>query len=195
MVMQPGPAAPAPGEVQDQPRDLDPPAPRAAEEQYSPAPVNITIDDVPHEFAPAKLWLREANGRVRARLFSDDPPEAVGRDWAGDRFFFEMDLEFPADMPMSGTVSAQDLAAAEWVFRADTSEGTDTPNGIFLGSQKQYQPVEVAVMFQPLTDELVVVTMMGDFAEFDRTAGRVVGKPPIRSVKVIAVINAQTIRR
>ena len=88
MVMQPTPSS------QPATRPTTTPADEAAEDG-TPVPVYISIDGDPYEFPPARLWLKRTGNRVRARLLSDDPPEALERDWSGDSFFFEMDMELP----------------------------------------------------------------------------------------------------
>ena len=181
------------------------PATRPGDEAEPARPVAYMIIEngqgelEPVEFPPAKLFLkRAADGRVRAHLYSDDPPEAMKPGWRGDSFYFEMELEIPADSrrPIGAgkgsVVAADELAAAEWLFRSETSERSDAPSGIFLGGDKQLQPIDVAVAFQPLDDELVMVTLVGTFAEFNRNAPR--DKMPVRKAQVQAVIEAAAIR-
>ena len=179
-------------------RPTDPPAEgaatRPAEEEA--APVYINIDGVPHEFPSARLYLKRSGDRVRAILLSDDPPEALQRDYAGDSFYFEMDMELPTaeTRPADpGHVTAEDLAAAEWIFRNDATERADSPSGVFLGGKSHLQPLRVSVWFAPLDEKTVIVTLEGWFADYDKTAPR--QAPARREVQVQAVIPADAIRR
>ena len=168
--------------------------PSATAEDMVVAPIAyIFIDDEPFEFPSAKLWLKNEGGRIAAHLFSDDPPEAVSRGFDGLGFWFEMELELPADaaLPAGTPVSPELLAGAEWVFRSETSERSDTPSGIFLGDSRQLQPVDVAVSFDPLDERFVVVTLFGTFAQFDKNKP---GNLPERQVRVQAVLSAETLR-
>lgn len=167
MVMQPAqPARPAAQPMQEpQPQD-----------ELADVPVYISIDGEPYEFPPAKLWLKRTGNRVRARLLSDDPPEALDRNWSGDSFYFEMDMELSAgeqiashntdDPRVAGQVTAADLEAAEWIFRSESSDRTPT-NGIFLGSASHLQPISVNVLFDHVDENTVMVTLEGLFADFD----------------------------
>lgn len=153
----------------------------------------ITIDAEPHEFPPAKLWLTQRDGRIKANLFSDDPPEAVRPNWEGLGFWFEMELELPDDTTEipAGPVSPEFLSGAEWVFRSESSERSDTPSGIFLGGRTQLQPLDVAVSFDPLDERFVIVTLYGTFGQFDRDGQR--DEAPAKQVLVQAVLSAEMI--
>jgi len=171
------------------------------EEDLPPAPVYISIDGVPYEFPPAKLWLKRSGSRVRAQLFSDDPPEALDRDWSGDSFYFEMDMELPREMQgdaagpggVDGEITAEELASAEWIFQSPGSQRADTRSGIFLGAAAHLQPITVSVLFDPLDEETVMVTLEGLFAEFDQS--RPHDTVPKRQVRVQAALSADAIRR
>jgi hypothetical protein len=155
----------------------------------------ISIDGEPHEFPPAKLWLTQRDGRIKANLFSDDPPEALQANWDGQGFWFEMELELPADSDKipSGPVSPELLSGAEWVFRSTSSELSDTPSGIFLGAKTQLQPLDVAVSFDPLDERYVIVTLYGTFGQFDRNGLR--GDASEKRVIVQAVLSAEMIKQ
>lgn len=183
MVMQPTqPARPATQPVQD-------------------APVHISIDGEPYEFPPAKLWLKRTGNHVRARLLSDDPPEALNRDWSGDSFYFELDMELPAteqiashnsnDDQVAGELTTEDLEAAEWIFRSESSERTPTKSGIFLGGASHLQPISVSVLFDHVDQNTVMVTLEGIFADFDLT--RPSEMTARRQVRVQAVLPAAAI--
>ena len=194
MVMQPTPSS------QPATRPTTTPADEPAEDG-TPVPVYISIDGDPYEFPPARLWLKRTGNRVRARLLSDDPPEALERDWSGDSFFFEMDMELPpGDEPdgmeteISGEVTAKELASAEWIFRTESTERADTKSGIFLGGHSHLQPISVSVLFDPLPDgRTVMVTLVGVFEYFDQS--RPEDKTARRQVRVQAALPADAISR
>jgi hypothetical protein len=193
MVMQPTPA-----EQGTTTRPTTAPAEEMAEDG-TPVPVYISIDGEPYEFPPARLWLKRTGSHVRARLLSDDPPEALERDWKGDSFFFEMDMELPlvdgeAEAEIDGEVTAEELASAEWIFRNESSERVDTRSGIFLGGHTHLQPISVSVLFDPLPDgRTVMVTLVGVFADFDQS--RPEEKTARRQVRVQAALPADAINR
>lgn len=179
-----------------------PQAPESKEEQAD-APVHISIDGVPYAFPPAKLWLKRTGNRVRARLLSDDPPEALDSDWSGDSFYFEMDMDLPATeqvashnagVPqLAGQVTAEDLEAAEWIFRNETSDRTPTKSGIFLAGATHLQPISVTVLFDHVDENTVMVTLEGIFADFDLARpGEMTAR---RQVRVQAVLPAAALSR
>jgi hypothetical protein len=197
MVMQPGqPQARA--EVSETPHE-EPPADEEA------APVYVTVDGVPYTFPPAKLYLKRQGVRVRARLLSDDPPEAVAEDWSGDSFFFEMDLELAGEGQLASLdegvaparVSPKELESAEWIFHRESSERSPTKSGIFLGRQSHLggeshlQPISVSIMFDQVDEKTVMVTLEGVFADFDPSQP---SEPlPRRTVRVLATLPADAI--
>lgn len=189
MVLQPSKS----GERKAPPTTAQAPTTRPDDPVQAPL-AYISIDGEPHEFPPARLWLTQREGRIKANLFSDDPPEALKANWEGLGFWFEMELERPADAEKipSGPVSPELLSGAEWVFRSTSSEMSDTPSGIFLGAETQLQPLDVAVSFDPLDERYVIVTLYGTFGQFDGDGLR--GDAPQKRVLVQAVLSAEMIR-
>lgn len=194
MVMQPAePVRPATQPAQK----LDP------QDEVGNVPVYISIDGEPYAFPPAKLWLKRNGNRVRARLLSDDPPEALDSDWSGDSFYFEMDMELPAseqiasgdagEPQLAGQVTAEDLEAAEWIFRNESSDRTPTKSGIFLGGASHLQPISVNVLFDHVDENTVMVTLEGIFADFD--PARPDEMTARRQVRVQAALPAAAISR
>jgi hypothetical protein len=164
-----------------------------------------------HEFPPAKLWLKgmtgEASTTVRATLYSDDPEEAL-RGATGDSFHFDMTLALPPGAAVTvadrladgGAVRPTDLQHAEWEFRADPDADPSTRSGIYLvegETERHLKPVAVVVTFDPLGDDLVIVTLVGDFTEpaADDAASIGQGQPSVRRVSARAVLSAEAIRR
>ena len=183
-------------------------------EEFDSAFITVTNADgaaTTREFPPAKLWLKgladagqeEGPARVRAMLFSDDPAEALSREGLEDSFHFEMDLALPpeaaarvADRVAAGeAVSPADLARAEWAYQSSPGEPAAGRSGIYLaaatGGERHLRPADVLVAFDPLGDEVVIVTLFGDFVEVDEAG---VASAP-RRVQVRAVLTAEAIRR
>jgi len=101
--------------------------------------VIILVDGEQREFPPPRLVVDDRNGKTVALLMSDDPPQAINDDYAGNSYYIEM--EFDDALP---TVRGQ-----VWVYEAPNSDKQDSPNGIFLeGNRKQLQPFQVKVQFQ-----------------------------------------------
>ena len=164
------------------------------------APSWINIDDVPYEFPPAKLFLKRNGDAVKVKLLSKAPAgpdgEAESGRWKGQSFYFEMELDVPR--PAGGTpgegVSPDELARAEWLFHADSSDRADAPSSIVLARENGLlQPADVMITFDPIDDNLVQVTLTGTFGEFDASRPRQTGR--LRQVRVVAILDAETLRR
>jgi hypothetical protein len=116
----------------------------------------------PRQFPPARLRLvGKADEPVTALLFSDDPKEAINKDWAGDRFY----LQFP----LQGVSDAHKVDGAEWWFQASASEHEETPNGIFMkGDRFHFEPFNVRVRLEgkPATGAMSV-QIAGQFFQYD----------------------------
>jgi hypothetical protein len=140
----------------------DPPAtqPTTAPAQQQPRPPSfIAIDGQPHEFPAARLTLQVRDGRVFALLFSDDPPEALHRDYLGNSYYLPMTLEI--DSPAQ-------LVDAMWVARRSETDEIDKAEGVFLrGDRYQLSPLDVEVAFEPLDARETVVLVRGLFRQTD----------------------------
>ena len=122
-----------------------------------PGAATMLIDGGIVQFPPAKLVLKTRGG-VHALLFSDDPPNAIRDDYAGNSFYFDMPLEI--DGP-------DQLATTKWIFKAPTSERSDTVSGIYLdGRKKHLQPFDVVVEFDHEPGRPVRVYLSGQFLLF-----------------------------
>jgi hypothetical protein len=129
------------------------------------------------EFPPAKLVITKKSGGIDAILCSDDPPNAIQSNYAGNSFMIEMklDIEDPADLP-----------TAVWEFKTDKREPQDSTTGIFLnGSKRQMQPADVRVTFAKDGDHLVA-SVGGKFVLFDSTDV----SAPVQLVDVNGKLNA-----
>ena len=200
MVMRPAETQPADPATKPAVLPATKPADAATGEAlFASAPSWISIDDEPHEFPPAKLFLKRTGETVKVKLFGREPDEAAakraGRE--GQSFYFEMEIELPAapEDKAGESVSPADLASAEWVFHAPSSEQADTPSGIVIGGVggRRLQPADVLVSFDPLDENLVIVTLAGTFNEFDAKKPRDATRE--RQVRVQAVLSAETLRR
>jgi hypothetical protein len=116
----------------------------AAETQ--PVSSFLSVDDRVTEFPAARLRLARGGGGgagVSALLFSDDPKDAARADYAGNSFYFDMDLDAEDVDRVGGT---------EFWLKAPTSEALDaveSSDGIFLdGMRTHLQPQDVVVRFE-----------------------------------------------
>jgi hypothetical protein len=131
--------------------------PRAAAE-----PASILIDDKPYDFPPVTLVLGPGeNDQMQATIFTDDPPEAAEKDYAGNSLYLEMNPEIPAD---------NTLAGAQWDFQATNAEQVDEVNGVFLQGRRYWlQPNQVHVEFHN-SESPVKISLSGTFVMFDQEA-------------------------
>jgi hypothetical protein len=113
------------------------------------------------QFPPARLHISgKVDEPVTALLFSDDPKEAINKDWAGDRYYFSMPLA-----QLAG--DDRQLDGVEWPFIASTSDKEETGNGIFLhGDQFHLEPVQARVRFEGMAPHLLV-RLAGEFLQYD----------------------------
>ena len=104
-----------------------------------PANSFLTIDGRLTEFPPARLRLSKTAEGVNAQLFSDDPKNATSADYKGNSFFFELPLQVP---------DPSDVRQAAYAYKADESEPSESPYGIFLiGTKYHLQPQDVVIRF------------------------------------------------
>jgi len=115
---------------------------------------------------------------VTALLFSDDPKEAINKDWTGDRFYLQFPLQHVSDV--------QKVDGAEWWYQASASEREESANGVFLkGDRYHFEPFNVRVRLEgkPATGGLSV-QIAGQFFMYDTTDPN---KPP-RLVNVRGIL-------
>ena len=108
--------------------------------ETQPSVAFISVDGSPIQFPAARLRLTKSADGVRARLFSDDPKQAVAAEYRGNSFYFDIPLRIGDPRELSG---------AEYWYRAKTSEAEDdSPNGIYLnGMATHLQPQDVVITF------------------------------------------------
>ena len=103
----------------------------------------ISIDGTLVLFPPAKIRLDDADGKVVARLFSDDPKHALDENYDGNSFYLQ--LEFDAG---TGSTDPRELSGVVLTHRGSSTERDDSPYGIFLeGRRWVLQPSDVRVAF------------------------------------------------
>ena len=122
-----------------------------------PRAASMLIDARLVQFPPARLVLK-TRGNVHALLFSDDPPDAIRDDYAGNSFYLDMPLDIDAP---------DQLATTRWIYKAPTSERSDTVSGIYLdGRKKHLQPFDVVAEFDHEPGRAVKVYLSGQFLLF-----------------------------
>ena len=113
--------------------------PHAPAADTQPANAFLTIEGRVTEFPPARLRLSKTDDGLTALLFSDDPKTATSAGYKGNSFYF--------DLPLKVTQPGE-IVGATYGYRAEDSEPSDTPNGIFLsGTRYHLQPQDVAIRF------------------------------------------------
>jgi hypothetical protein len=126
-----------------------------------PALSFLVVDGRLVEFPAAKVILNRKDGRIKARLFSDNPKSALEETYAGNSFYFDMPLEADPEQP------------GQWVWRykSPDSERSDSPNGVYLNGLKTHlQPFDVLVQVdnqQPRRVQVQVVPP-SQFRAFDK---------------------------
>jgi hypothetical protein len=122
-----------------------------------PATSTLVIRNQPVTFPPARLVLQQREPNVTLLLFSDDPETAIKADYAGNRYYLEIELDIN---------DASHLAAADWHYKAGSIERADSPNGIFLEGDRQHlQPYDVNIVFTGV-ESRIMATMTGTFLLF-----------------------------
>jgi hypothetical protein len=117
----------------------------------------------PFQFPPARLHMTgKPDEPVTALVFSDDPKEAMEKDWAGDRYYFSMTLQTTVG-------DDRQLDGLDWIYSASLTEKEETGNGIFLhGDQYHLEPVQARVHFDGQAPHLLV-KIAGEFLQYDTT--------------------------
>ncbi|HEY1922129.1 MAG TPA: hypothetical protein VGG44_05135 [Tepidisphaeraceae bacterium] len=124
----------------------------------APAASVLTIGQSQQSFPAACLRLTSKNGKVTARLYSDDPRDVL----TGKTTVNSFDLV----MTLPGISDPADIAKATWVNPSASMDRQDSPYGIFLNHQQDVlQPMEVTVKFQGVAPR-VKVLLQGSFALF-----------------------------
>jgi hypothetical protein len=124
----------------------------------------MTIDGTMVLFPAAKLRVDHADGKIVARLFSDDPKGALEANYVGNSFYLQLPLD---EDDAKDVKSAADLSGVALKYQNPTHERDDTPYGIFLeGRRWVLQPADVNVTFAGAASPLDV-QLSGKFLLFD----------------------------
>jgi hypothetical protein len=139
--------------------------PQAAVTQ--PANSFLTIDGRMTEFPPARLRLSKTAEGVNALLFSDDPRNATSAEYKGNSFYFELPLQ---------VADPSDVGQAAYAYKADESEPSESPYGIFLsGTRYHLQPQDVVVRFDG-EGRKIIAQVTGRFLVVRSTGEQVPGQ-------------------
>jgi hypothetical protein len=148
-----------------------------------PASSTIVINGQPILFPGAMLRLTTADGKVTARLYSNDPKGMLSGSIANNSYDFDMTLPDVAD-PV-------DIDQAVWQTKSASSDRQDTPYGIFLNDQqKLLQPQDVAIRFNGQPPN-VIVTIQGTFWMYPMRDEPMGASPPVM-VNVVATLNTKS---
>jgi hypothetical protein len=132
-----------------------------------PANAFLTIDQKITEFPPARLRVTKTDEGVQALLFSDDPRNATSSGYKGNSFYF--------DIPLRVT-DVSEVGRADYVYKADNSEPSESPNGIFLNGTKYHlQPQDVRITFDG-AGRKVMAQVVGQFLVVRTTGENVPGQ-------------------
>lgn len=121
----------------------------------------------PHPFPAARLRVSSKGDRgddaIAAMLFSDDPKEAMDKNWTGDRYYFSINFQ-----QLPGFKRLEDrLDGAQWVYTASETEHEENGNGIFLhGDQIHLEPISMWVQIEGKAPNLLV-KLGGMFLQYD----------------------------
>ena len=116
----------------------------------------------PVQFPRARLRLaHKGEDKLVALLYSDDPKEAISKNWQGDRYYFRMPLPYVPD--------AKALDGAPYRMSVPLEGAEETTNGVFLkGDRYHLEPVDLSVRFE-VQGGLVNVYVGGRFKQYDTT--------------------------
>jgi hypothetical protein len=154
----------------------------AAPATTEPAGSTLIIGDQPRVFGPAMLRLTTADGKVEARLYSNEPSGVLSGKETVDSYDFEMSLPDISD--------PAEISSAVWTAKSASSQREETPYGIFLNQQKDIlQPMDVTVHFSGQAPNVRVI-IDGMFWMYGaREEGTLVAPPPVM-VRVIGSLEA-----
>lgn len=112
-------------------------------------------------FPPARLIASAEESAVELRLFSDDPKEAINKNWVGDRYYFQFNPQ------SADAANLTKLDNATWRATASYDETEESQNGVFLrGDRYHLEPVDVLIRVEGDAPQ-VRVMVNGVFKRFD----------------------------
>ena len=163
------------------------PAPAYAVEAppAEPTASMMMIDRAAQFFPPARLRLTTSDGKVVARLYSDDPKGVLTGKETVNSYDIKMvlpDISDPADV--SKTV---------WIDHSSSMDKQDTPYGIFLNNQQDIlQPMDVKVYFQGQAPRMNVV-VRGTFSLYH--ISEQTPNPAPAMVSVVGILDAKVMEK
>jgi hypothetical protein len=132
-----------------------------ASADFAPTASMLMINRAQQWFPPARLAVTSIDGKVVARLYTDDPKDV----WKGKENVNCYDLQ----MVLSNIADPSDISKAVWVNQSSSMDRQDSPYGIFLDNQHDVlQPVNVMISFQGKSPRVQAI-VQGKFALFHVT--------------------------
>jgi hypothetical protein len=145
----------------------------------------MLINGAAQWFPPARLRLSSENGKVVARLYSDDPKDVLTGKETVNSYDIRMvlpDISDPAD-----------ISKTAWIDRSSSMDKQDTPYGIFLnGQQDVLQPMNVAVRFEGQAPRINVV-VRGTFSLYH--ISEQTPNPAPAMVSVVGLLDAKVMEK
>jgi hypothetical protein len=146
----------------------------------------MLINGAAQWFPPARLRLStDKEGKVVARLYSDDPKDVLTGKETVNSYDIRMvlpDISDPAD-----------ISKTAWIDRSSSMEKQDTPYGIFLnGQQDILQPMNVAVSFEGQAPRINVL-VRGTFSLFH--ISEQTPNPAPAMVSVAGILDARVLEK
>jgi len=172
--------------TQPAPADTAPqPASSAAVPMAEPTASMMMIDRAQQWFPPARLRISSSNGKVVARLYSDDPKDVLtGKDTVNS---------YDLKMTLPNISDPADISTTTWVSRSSSMEKQDSPYGIFLNNQQDVlQPTDVTVTFQKSGSRMLVM-VRGTFSSFH--ISEQTPNPAPAPVSVAAILDASVVEK
>lgn len=155
------PQTPADAAAPDAPPAAEvPPVAAAPQEPAAPTNLVLLIDDRLVEFPAARLHLTRTAEGVSARLYSDDPDEAIRDNYTGNSFYLQMPLAIS---------DPNKVDQSSWTYKAPNSDKSRKPDGIYLdGTRTHLQPFDVEALFEREGAPAgLKVEISGQFLTFD----------------------------
>lgn len=150
-----------------------------------PVASSMLIDDVWQSFPPARLRLSAKDGKVIARLYSDDPKGVLtGKETVNS---YDMLMALP------GISDPADISGKVWVDNSASMDKKVSLYGIFLNNrQDALQPMNVMVSFEGKLPR-VTVRLRGKFALF-HISEQTPNPAPVL-VNVLGVLDAKVLEK
>jgi hypothetical protein len=157
---------------------------RTPDRTVEPMASMMRIDQTVDLFPPARLRLTTVDGKVVARLYSDDPKDVLTGKASVNSYDLMMTLPDISD--------PADISKAVWTCSASI-EKQDSAYGIFLNEQQDVlHPMSVTVRFAK-NDSRVRVAVQGTFSRFHMSEQT--PNPAPVTVNVMAILDASVLEK